>query len=202
MDRHMLRQLDAMHTLACNLALYYSNRNAYCRFCKCQIKGYYPRRGHDPMCPLTRIMEGDIPPNLRRHNDAEWDKEYPVSPQSKIVSSADLTIENLTAGNYMTTDVDGTHTLHASLDGISVIVRDAEGNQLNVLFSATSDRRTVTAYVEGTGYIGGWRYPHRAMPLEFLVDSINLGKVYEKPDHLPNRYALKTCPHCGGVIAS
>lgn len=80
----------------------------------------------------------------------------------------------------------GRHTFKARMEGRSIVVEDEDGQPVKVSYAGTTDNRTVTAHVDGLGYIGGWRYPHRRMPWSYLVDSINRGYVY-RYDTLPYR---------------
>jgi hypothetical protein len=86
------------------------------------------------------------------------------------------------------------------LVGLGIVVEDAEGQPVAVKFGATEDLRTVYAQVQGVGFIGGWQYPHRAMPWSYLVDSINAGRLYTRLEDLPNRWQRLHCPHCGGSL--
>lgn len=65
-------------------------------------------------------------------------------------------------------------------------VTDPDGNEIKVQYAATSDNRTVHAFVQGVGFIGGWQYPHRRSPFRNLVDSINQGTLYDHSADLPN----------------
>jgi hypothetical protein len=80
-----------------------------------------------------------------------------------------------------------------------IVVKDEHGEEVDVTFGATSDNRSVHAHVEGVGFIGGWQYPHKAMPWEYLVKSINRGIVYHDMNHLPKslKRKKKFCRHCG-----
>jgi len=96
----------------------------------------------------------------------------------------------------------GTHTYTAHLDGKRIVVNDAHGEKVHVTYGGTSDNRTGYAVVEGVGIIGGWTYPHRAMPWRYMVRAINRHVLYPSTDALPKRSTLKavTCPHCGEVF--
>ena len=92
----------------------------------------------------------------------------------------------------------GRHAYHARLDGQRVIVEDENDNLVKVYFGATTDNRTVYAYLSDTGgFIGGWTYPHKAQPFQCLVESINQGILYHSLDDLPKRSTFRVCPHCG-----
>lgn len=80
------------------------------------------------------------------------------------------------------------HDYTASLEGRSVVVQDAAGNEVEVRFGGTSDNRTVYAYIDGVGFIGGWQYPYRAQPFQRLVESINRGILYRRMEDLPKRF--------------
>ena len=200
-------QLAAMHAVAAGLAVFLKERQAYCRFCKLPINLRTPKRGHDPLCPLVRIMRGDIPVTIQRSNDDAWEKETPMAPPHIAMVSSKTIAENnynLTAEAYLDKEqhASSRHTLQARMDGDRVVVTDAQGQPVEALFGATNDLRTVSAYVDGIGFIGGWQYPHRSMPWAYLADSINAGLVYHTSSALPVRYASRRiCPHCGGSLA-
>lgn len=80
----------------------------------------------------------------------------------------------------------GTHNLKTELVGRGIVVKDLNGNKVEVTYGATSDRRSVHAHVVGLGFIGGWQYPHRAAPFMDLVESINQGILYPDMNSLPN----------------
>jgi hypothetical protein len=77
------------------------------------------------------------------------------------------------------------HQFRARIEAGKLVVTDQAGNPVKVACAGTTDNRTVYASVEGTGLIGGWCYPHRAMPWAYLAESINQGKVYAATDELP-----------------
>ena len=58
-DSLLPTKLQAMHTLAANLAVYYTAGMALCRYCKSQLRLGHPTENHDLLCPLTRVMSGD-----------------------------------------------------------------------------------------------------------------------------------------------
>ncbi len=93
-------------------------------------------------------------------------------------------------GGYST--VVSAHKFRAEwIDGKGIVVRDENGIELGadrIRFAGTLDNRTVSAYVEGVGYIGGWQYPHKALPWKRLVDYINRGLAYWSSEQLPKRY--------------
>ena len=68
-------QLMAMHTLAANMAIFLNKEGTFCRFCKMRISLRTPKHGHDALCPLMRIMHGDIPEGLRKKTNDAWEKE-------------------------------------------------------------------------------------------------------------------------------
>jgi hypothetical protein len=77
------------------------------------------------------------------------------------------------------------HKYKARMEGRAIRVT-LHGEPVDVTFGATMDHRTVTARVPGVGFIGGWTYPHRAMPWEALAESISAGILYEHMSDLPN----------------
>lgn len=79
----------------------------------------------------------------------------------------------------------GQHNLTAKWDN-GIKVTDENGNAVNVEYGATTDNRTVTAYVREIGFIGGWQYPHKRQSFKLLIDSINQGIVYHDMNDLPN----------------
>ena len=82
-----------------------------------------------------------------------------------------------------------THNFRATYTkGEGIRVFDENGNLVEVEFAGTSDNRTVTDYVKGVGFIGGWQYPHRAMPWEYLAESINKGILYHDLNQLPKKF--------------
>ncbi len=119
--------------------------------------------------------------------------------QIVTVPSTGLDYANLQASHYMPPP-EPRHTYRAMLVGLGIVVEDAEGQPVAVEFGATEDLRTVYAQVQGVGFIGGWQYPHRAMPWSYLVDSINAGRLYTRLEDLPNRWQRLHCPHCGGSL--
>jgi hypothetical protein len=92
------------------------------------------------------------------------------------------------------------HTYRATLvpSHQAIRVTDESGSLIAVHYSATGDRRTMMAYVEDVGYIGGWQYPHRAMPFHYLIVSINRGVLYSHSHLLPRRLTNRQviCPRC------
>jgi hypothetical protein len=76
------------------------------------------------------------------------------------------------------------HAYRARLDGKSIVV-ELHGKTVEVQFGATQDQRSVTAFVPGVGFIGGWQWPHRAMPWAYLVESINQGVLHHEMSTLP-----------------
>jgi hypothetical protein len=119
--------------------------------------------------------------------------------QFTTVPSTGLDHANLQAVHYMPPS-EPRHTYRAMLVGLGIVVEDAAGQPVAVEFGATEDMRTVYAQVQGVGFIGGWQYPHRAMPWSYLVDSINAGRLYARLEDLPNRWQRLHCPHCGGSL--
>lgn len=84
-----------------------------------------------------------------------------------------------------------THSYRAELvDGKRIVVKDAQGNEVKVQFGGTSDNRTVYAYIEGVGFIGGWEYPHKKMPWAALVAYINMGILYRSSAMLPTQSTI------------
>lgn len=94
------------------------------------------------------------------------------------------------------------HTFRAELvNGRSIHVFDEHGERVEAKFAGTQDNRTLYCEVPGVGFIGGWQYPHKALPWKALVDSINKGRLYRTTDDLPKRSTgPKVCPHCGGEL--
>jgi hypothetical protein len=78
------------------------------------------------------------------------------------------------------------HNLKAELVGRGIVVKDASGNVVKVIYAGSTDNRTLYARVEGLGFIGGWQYPHRRAPFTDLVESINQGVLYHDMNDLPN----------------
>ena len=66
-----------------------------------------------------------------------------------------------------------------------IIVVDGKGKEVKVEYASTVDNRTMYAYVPGVGYIGGWQWPHKAMPFKHLATCINRGILYTKMEDLP-----------------
>ena len=83
-------------------------------------------------------------------------------------------------------------------DTHSLRAHDPEGSLVQVTYSGTQDRRTMMAYVEGVGFIGGWQSPHRAMPFHYLIVPINCGVLYSHSSLLPRRLNNRQviCPQC------
>ncbi|MCL6557663.1 MAG: hypothetical protein K6U74_02450 [Firmicutes bacterium] len=105
------------------------------------------------------------------------------------MKSRTITPEEFLTGSYLKKRPPSTHKFRAEYtpeEGIKVF--DENGNQVDVEFSATLDGRSVWARVEGVGFIGGWQYPHRAMPWKYLAESINKGILYHSSDQLPKKY--------------
>lgn len=97
--------------------------------------------------------------------------------------------EEFLTGSYLKKRPPSTHKFRAEYnpkEGIKVF--DENGNRVDVEFSATLDNRSVAAYVKGAGFIGGWQYPHRAMPWNYLAESINRGILYHSLDQLPKKF--------------
>lgn len=96
-----------------------------------------------------------------------------------------------------------THSYKAAwVEGRGLVVTDSAEQEVALRASGTLDNRTVMIEVEGVGYIGGWQYPHRAMPWRYLVESINRGVLYQCADALPRKYPKTVvCPHCGGEVS-
>ena len=81
--------------------------------------------------------------------------------------------------------MNGKHKYNARLEGNSIIVEDKDGNKIDVSFAGTSDNRTVYAYVQGVGFIGGWQWPSPPLKFQSLVRFINQGIVYYNQSDLP-----------------
>lgn len=92
------------------------------------------------------------------------------------------------------------HTYKATMEGRSIIVRDQHGLRVPCQFAGTQDNRTLYAWIEGVGYIGGWQYPHKSQPWAALAVSINRGRLYASIDSLPKSSKPRKCPHCGGEL--
>ena len=108
---------------------------------------------------------------------------------------------NLSARDYLQRASGRYHTFVASLrDGRAIEVRDAGGELVPIICAGTEDNRTLCARVDGLGYIGGWRYPHRREPWSALVEAINLRRLYGSVQELPTTHRPKLCPHCGGAL--
>ena len=86
------------------------------------------------------------------------------------------------------------HRYKAHLEGRAVKVLDEHGHPVEVRFAGTSDSRTVYAFVDRVGFIGGWRYPHRAQRHQRLVEAINQGVLYERMHDLPNGRPRRQSP--------
>lgn len=82
----------------------------------------------------------------------------------------------------------GRHNFIARMEGTVIRVVDANGKPVKVNYAGTVDSRTVHARVDGVGFIGGWQYPHRAMPWKYLVKCINRGVLYHESASLPKAY--------------
>ena len=80
----------------------------------------------------------------------------------------------------------GKHDLRAEQVGQGIVVKRPDGSIVDVKYAGSIDSRTVYAYVEYLGIIGGWRYPHRKQPFLCLVESINRGILYHDMNSLPN----------------
>lgn len=87
------------------------------------------------------------------------------------------------------------HGFRAEMVGRGIKVFDESGREVKVDFGATLDKFTVTAYVGGVGFIGGWTagsgpHPKRKKAPEWsrLADSINAGIVYPDMNYLPPSY--------------
>ena len=78
----------------------------------------------------------------------------------------------------------GRHQYRAKMNGRSIAVT-LDGNPVEVRYAGTTDNRTVTAYVEGVGYIGGWEYPSPRRPWSDLVIEINKGILHYQSSTLP-----------------
>ena len=83
----------------------------------------------------------------------------------------------------------GSHTLKAEwVAGTGLVVKDRQGNKLEVSYGATADLGTCYAHVQGLGFIGGWTTGRQRPPkMQFrrLVESINCGILYPDTDSLP-----------------
>lgn len=82
----------------------------------------------------------------------------------------------------------GRHSFKATLEGRSIEVVDENGESVKVEYGATADMRSCHAYVRDVGFIGGWQYPHKAMPFTYLVDCINRHILYFQSADLPKSY--------------
>lgn len=67
----LVDQMNALHALLAHAAMYSYERICLCRYCKRRLDQYYPKRHHDPQCPIIRVMRGDIPKHLRQ-TDEGW----------------------------------------------------------------------------------------------------------------------------------
>lgn len=80
------------------------------------------------------------------------------------------------------------HNLKATwIEGEGIKVTDPAGKTIEVSYGGTQDSRTVHAYVNGLGFIGGWNWP--SPPGTFkgrLVASINQGILYSASNDLPS----------------
>jgi len=83
------------------------------------------------------------------------------------------------------------HNFKAHLEGRAIKVVDESGNEVEVRFSGTTDNRSCSASIDGLGFIGGWQYPHKAMPWKYMVESINQGVLYSDMNVLPKAYRRK-----------
>jgi hypothetical protein len=77
------------------------------------------------------------------------------------------------------------------VEGRGIVVTDAEGDEVKVTYGSTHDMRSCHAHATRVGFIGGWQYPHRAMPFKYLIDCINNGKIYAATANLPKKYVAK-----------
>lgn len=121
--------------------------------------------------------------------------------KTRIVSSNDFISGKMFHDAACEHRTRGRHQYRATLEGgRTIVVTDASGQRVKVNFAGASDNRTLYADIDGVGFIGGWQYPHKAMPWRALVDSINRGILYPSIDSLPKTHRVKTCPHCGGEL--
>lgn len=113
--------------------------------------------------------------------------EFP-SPYARTISALELFEKGLSGiRKEMREQAPKTHNFRARLTPEGGLeVTDPDGARVDVRLSATSDMRSVHAFVPSVGFIGGWEYPHRKMPWSHLVDCINEGKVYYSTEDLPN----------------
>lgn len=89
-----------------------------------------------------------------------------------------------------------THKLKAEwIEGEGIVVKDPDGNVIDVHYGSTADNCTTTAYVNGMGYIGGWQCLSRGRPFKELVESINAGKLYRDMNDLPGQRGRRK-PKC------
>jgi len=95
------------------------------------------------------------------------------------------------AGAFAMNRLDGQHRYRAHMEGRSLIVTLDGEPVKGIHFGATADNRSVSAYIDGEGFIGGWQYPHKAMPWSYLAECINFGILYAASDHLPKAYGRK-----------
>jgi hypothetical protein len=118
------------------------------------------------------------------------------------MQSRTISTKQFLAGEAVRPQGLGTHRYSATLNGKRITVTDEDGHVVEVEYGGTSDNRTVYARVPGVGLIGGWQYPHRAMPWHYLARSINRHVLYHRMEDLPKRATVKpvTCPHCGNVF--
>lgn len=99
-----------------------------------------------------------------------------------------MTGEDFLKGRCVPLPEIGRHTYRAEwVLGLGMVVRDESGAPVDVTFSSTEDMRTVYAYIEGVGFIGGWQYPHKRTPFPKLVDYINRGILYSSMSMLPKK---------------
>ena len=111
-----------------------------------------------------------------------------------------LSLGDFIHGRFIIAPSVGIHEYRAALipSSQSIQVTDSTGRIIEVQYSATHDRRTMMAYIEEVGFIGGWQHPHRAMPFHYLIVSINRGVLYSHSHLLPRRLQNQQviCPRC------
>ncbi len=82
------------------------------------------------------------------------------------------------------------HEYHAEWGPNGITVYGKDGQQVEIQCAGTLDNRTAYVCVKATGeIIGGWTYPHAAMPWKYLITCINQGICYKHTNDLPKRRA-------------
>jgi hypothetical protein len=115
--------------------------------------------------------------------------ELPHSRGGLLMERKTITAQDFLMGRAVTAYRGvGRHPYRARwIQGKGIVVLDDCDQEVRATFAATEDNRTVTAHVEGVGYIGGWQYPHKAQSFKALVSSINRGRLYYRQSQLPTK---------------